>query len=280
MQTTPPILVLGATGKTGRRVADRLESLGHPVRRASRTSTTPFDWDARDTWGPALDGVDVAYVVYTPDLAVPAAPDAIQAFTELVKVKGTRRLVLLSGRGEDEAQRCERIVQTSGLEWTIVRASWFAQNFDEGAFHEMVLSGVVTLPVGDVREPFIDVEDIADVVTAALTEDRHQGEVYEVTGPRLLTFADAVQEIGLASGRELRFEQIPSRAFLEGLDQAGLPSEQIELLDYLFTSVLDGRNESMTDGVSRALGRPARDIRHYASAAAARGSWAPAASRS
>lgn len=272
-----PILVVTATGKTGRRVADRLESQGHSVRRASRSSATRFDWDDRSTWGPALEGVRAAYVVYTPDLAVAAAPDAIRAFTELAVEKGVRRLVLLSGRGEEEAQRCERIVQRivqqAGLEWTIVRASWFAQNFDEGEFYEPVLSGEVALPAGDVLEPFIDVDDIADVVVAALTEDRHAGEVYEVTGPRLMSFAGAVKEIANATSRDVHFVTIPRQVFNEGLAQAGVPPTQIELLDYLFTTLLDGRNAHVTDGVERALGRPARDFREYARAAAKRGAW-------
>ncbi len=273
MQNHLPTLVIAASGKTGRRVAERLEALGRPVRRGSRSGATRFDWDDRSTWGPALEGAGAAYVVYTPDLAVPEAPAAIEAFTTLAAELGLRRLVLLSGRGEEAAQRCERIVQGADLEWTIVRASWFAQNFDEGAFLEPVLAGEVALPAGDVREPFIDVDDVADVAVAALTEDGHAGEVYEVTGPRLLTFADAVAELAAATGRELRYATISAEAFQTGLAQAGLPAGQVELLDYLFTTVLDGRNASVTDGVERALGRPARDFGDYARRAAARGAW-------
>lgn len=272
---TLPTLVVAATGKTGRRVADRLEALGRPVRRGSRSGATRFDWDDRSTWGPALEGVGAAYVVYTPDLAVPAAPGAIAAFTELAKAKGVRRLVLLSGRGEEEARRCERIVEDSGLEWTVVRASWFMQNFDEGAFAELVLAGEVALPAGDVREPFVDVDDVADVAVAALTGDDLAGQVVEVTGPRLMTFADAVGEIAAASGRDVRYVTLPREVFVAGLTEAGLPAPQVELLDYLFATVLDGRNASTTDGVRSALGRPARDLRDYARAAAAQGAWGP-----
>jgi len=282
LPTLLPTLVIAASGKTGRRVADRLEAQGRSVRRASRSGATPattFDWDDRATWGPALAGAGAAYVVYSPDLAVPAAPAAIEAFTEAARAAGLRRLVLLSGRGEEAAQRCERIVQTSGLEWTVVRASWFAQNFDEGAFHEPVLAGEVALPAGEVREPFVDLEDVAEVAAAALTEEGHAGEVYEVTGPRAMTFAEAVAEIAEASGRELRYARISRGAFTAGLAEAGLPSEQVQLLDYLFTTVLDGRNESVRDGVQRALGRPARDFRGYARRAAAAGAWEPASQR-
>ncbi len=270
---TPLTLVLTATGKTGRRVAARLEERGVPIRRGSRSAEVPFDWDDSTTWEPALAGVEAAYVVYTPDLAVPAAPEAIHELTELAVRSGVRRLVLLSGRGEEEALRCERIVQDSGLDWTIVRASWFNQNFSEGEFHDLVLGGEVALPAGGVAEPFIDVDDIADVVVAALTEDGHAGRVYEVTGPRLMTFAEAVQEIAAASGRDVRHVQITHEAFAAGLLEVGVPTEHIDLLNYLFTTVLDGRNAHTTDGVERALGRAPRDFRAYARDVAASGAW-------
>lgn len=270
----PPLtLVLAANGKTGRRVAERLEQRGVPIRRGSRSAEIPFDWDERATWEPALAGVRRAYIVYTPDLAVPAAPDAIRAFIELAQRVGVERLVLLSGRGEAEAQRCERIVQDSGIPSTIVRASWFFQNFSEGPFAEMIESGVVTLPVDEVREPFIDCDDIADVVVAALTEDGHEGELYEVTGPRSLTFAEAVREIADARGRDVHYSAIPIDAFIAGAERAGIPAAELELMRYLFTTVLDGRNERVTDGVQRALGREPRTITDYARRAMSTGAW-------
>lgn len=278
MNQPKPILVIAATGKTGSRVADRLEAQGHPTRRgsrsASRPGSTPFDWNDRSTWASALEGTRAAYVVYSPDLAVPAAPEAITAFTTLARDLGVEHLVLLSGRGEEEAQRCERIVQDSGLDWTIIRASWFAQNFDEGAFHDLVRAGEVALPADDVLEPFIDIDDIADVAFAAFTEPGHSRKLYEVTGPRLMTFADAVSELSEVTGRNIRYVTISREEFTSGLQQVGLPTDQVELLDYLFTTVLDGRNAQITNGVQQALGRPARDFLDYARHAAARHAWA------
>jgi uncharacterized protein YbjT (DUF2867 family) len=178
------ILVLGGTGKTGRRVVDRLQAAGVPVRVGSRTAEPGFDWDDRSTWTAALDGARAVYISYYPDLGVPGAREAIAAFTKHALGHGVRRLVLLSGRGEAEAQRAEEALQASGADWTIVRCSWFNQNFSESIFLEPVLSGTVMLPAGDVGEPFVDAEDIADVAVTALTDDRHIGELYELTGPR------------------------------------------------------------------------------------------------
>jgi len=271
-----PILVLGGTGKTGRRIVSRLSERGVPVRVGSRSGTPPFDWEDTATWAPALQGARAAYVSYFPDIAVPGAPEAVAELARIAVQGGTRRLVLLSGRGEEEALRAEAELQASGADWTIVRCSWFNQNFSEDYLRESVLAGEVTLPVSDVPEPFVDAEDIADVAVAALTDDRHIGQLYELTGPRLLTFADAVGEIGAASGRDVRLARVSGEEFAAGLAGHGVPADVISLLRYLFTEVLDGRNANLADGVQRALGRPARDFREFARRAAAGGAWSAA----
>ena len=274
-----PILVLGAHGKTGRRVVERLRARDLPVRLGSRSAQPPFDWHDPSTWRPALEGSRAAYISYFPDLAAPGAPEAVGALAAVALDAGVEHLVLLSGRGEEEAQRSEEALRRSGAAWTVVRSSWFSQNFSEAHFREPLLDGELALPAGDVGEPFADADDIADVAVAALTEDGHEGEVYEVTGPRLLTFAQAVDEIARATGRELRYTRIGLDEFAGGLGQEGVPSEEVVLLRYLFGEVLDGRNAHVADGVQRALGRPARDFTEYARAAAVSGAWDPAHAR-
>jgi uncharacterized protein YbjT (DUF2867 family) len=211
------------------------------------------------TWNAAVDGVRAAYVSFQPDLAVPGAPETVGAFARTVVQAGVQRLVLLSGRGEEEALRAERIVQASGAEVTVLRCSWFTQNFTEGSFLPDVLSGEVALPVGTVREPFLDADDIADAAVIALLEDGHAGRVYELTGPRLMTFHEAVAQIALASGRSITLRTVPLPEYAAVLSEVGVPADEVALLKYLFGEVLDGRNESVTDGVRRVLGRPARD---------------------
>ena len=181
--------------------------------------------------------------------------------------------MLLSGRAEQEARRSEDAVRAAGADWTIVRASWFCQNFSESFFLDGVLDGVVALPVGDVRAPFVDADDIADVATAALTEPGHASRLYEVTGPRLLSFAEAMQEVADATGRELRFQPVPLDDYTAELERLDVPRDLVALIAYLFTEVLDGRNASLADGVRQALGRPPRDFRDYARATAATGVW-------
>ncbi len=267
------ILVIGGTGKTGRRIVQRLEAGGHPARVGSRSGSPAFDWTDRQTWPDALREVRSIYLSYYPDLAIPGAVETVQAFIELALKNGIRRLVLLSGRGEEQAQRAERVLQTSGADWTILRCSWFAQNFSENFLMESVLDGEVVLPAGDIAEPFIDAEDIADVALAALTEDRHGGQLYELTGPRLLTFAEAVAEIARATGRKIRYTPISLEAYADSLAGLNLPHEFTWLLNYLFGTVLDGRNAHLSDGVRRALGRAPRDFSEYARETATSGVW-------
>lgn len=273
MKAKEVTLVIGGTGKTGRRVAGRLEALGVPVRIGSRQGDPAFDWERPETWAPCLQGVRQVYLAYAPDLAVPGAVDHVQAFCNVASDLGVRRVVLLSGRGEPEAQRGEQVVQRSGLSWTILRCSWFAQNFSEGHLLEPTMSGTVALPAGDVSEPFVDVDDIADVAVAALTDAKHAGKLYELTGPRLLTFAEAAREIAQATGRCVSYVPVSAQAYCAELSHV-LPREIAEFLTALFTEVLDGRNAWVASGVQEALGRPARDFADYAKNAASRGAWA------
>lgn len=277
MTTHALTLVLGATGKTGSRVAALLTARGEPVRTGSRTADPPFDWNDRGTWEPVLDGVSAVYVAFAPDLAVPGAVETVEAFTKTASAAGVRRLVLLSGRGEPEAQAAEqRVLTVDGLDATVVRASWFAQNFSESFLLDAVQSGVVALPVDPaVREPFIDADDIAAVAVAALTEPGHAGRIHEVTGPRAMTLGEAVAEVAASSGRELTFAPVSVADYTSALVAAGLDDELVTFLAYLFTEVMDGSNAGTTDGVQQVLGRPAGDFADYARRTAATGVWSP-----
>jgi uncharacterized protein YbjT (DUF2867 family) len=272
--TQQPTLVLGGTGKTGRRVVQRLEARGIPVRLGTPSATPPFDWTDEATWPAALDGVGSVYVTYYPDLAVPGAAQAVGTFADLAVATGVRRLVLLSGRGEEGARRGEQALQQSGADWTIVRSAFMAQNFNESFFLEPLRAGEVAFPAGeDLAEPFIDADDIADVAVAALTQDGHVGQLYEVTGPRLLTWADAVAEIARATGRPIRYLPVSLEEYATLLIEQQVPADFVKMLTDVFTEVLDGRNAHLSDGVQRALGRPPRDFADYARDAAATGVW-------
>jgi uncharacterized protein YbjT (DUF2867 family) len=272
MTNTKPTLVIGATGKTGRRVAERLTNAGLPVKAASRNGETRFEWNDQGTWAPALEGAGAAYITYFPDLAFPGAAEIVEDFAKLAVSMGVKRLVLLSGRGEAGARDAETRIENSGADWTLVRAAFFNQNFSE-TFVESVRHGVLAMPGGDTAEPFLDAEDIADVVFASLLDDRHIGQLYELTGPRLLTLSEAATELGAAMGRDMQYVPITPAEYAADLAGHGLPEEVAMPIAELINEVLDGRNSYVTNGVERALGRKPRDFADYARAAAATGVW-------
>ncbi len=269
------ILVLGGKGKTGRRVAERLTKLGKAIRIGSRSEKPPFDWENPQTWTGALDGMDAVYITFQPDLAVPSALEAIEGFTSRAVKNGIQKMVLLSGRGEKEAQVCEQVVMNAGVDWTIVRASWFNQNFSESFFLDPILAGLVALPRGEALEPFVDADDIADVVVESLLDNKHVGQTYELTGPRLLTFEQVTAEISKVTGRDIKFNSITMDEYTKMLKEYQVPEDYIWLINYLFTEVLDGRNSSVTNDIEQVLGRKAKDFTEYARETVTTGIWDP-----
>ena len=266
------ILVIGANGKTGRRVAQRLHDAGIQVKAASRSSETYFDWDDRSTWPDAIRGTSGAYITVYPDLSFPGVAENVEAFAELAVSMGCKRHVLLSGRGEEGAQDAEMRLKKSGAEWVIVRCSVFNQNFSE-SFQDAIRSGHLSMPVGDILEPFVDTEDIADVAYAAFTDARHVGEIYELTGPRLMSMQDVVSDLSRALGRPVLFHSVSVESYAEELTQHGFPEEESLPIAQLIADVMDGRNGYLADGVQRALGRPAKDFLDFANDAASAGVW-------
>ncbi|MEU5957226.1 NAD(P)H-binding protein [Streptomyces sp. NPDC047525] len=269
------ILVLGATGKTGRRLVPRLRDAGRTVRAASRSGETRFDWADRTTWAPVLEGVGALYLVGPP------TPEPIADFVDQAVAAGVRRFVVLSGRGvevygdsfEPSMAEAERVVRDAGVDWTVIRPNNFTQNFDEDIFAAPLLAGRLALPVGDVPEPFIDVDDIADVAAVLLTEDGHTGRVYELSGPRALSFADAVAELAEASGRPMRFEDITADAYVAELTEGGVPADTARALADVLAWLADGYNAAPVSGVRDVLGREPRDFSVYAKAAAEAKAW-------
>lgn len=264
MKNQSNILVIGATGKTGRKVVEGLKQQNHNVRLGSRNNNPSFDWNDPSTWSNALAGMDKVYITYYPDLAVPGALEAVKALTEEAKKAGVKKAVLLSGKGEKEAERCEQAVANSGLDYTLVRASWFNQNFSEGAFLEPILAGNVALPMPHTKIPFVDTTDIAEVVVKVLLDESHNGKTYEITGPRTLTFEEAIKEIATATDRHIQYQAVSLETYKSMMQSAGLPPDYIWLLDYLFREVLGNeKNQVVTSDVEKVLGRKATDFKQY-----------------
>ncbi len=271
------ILVIGGTGKTGRKVVQRLQDLQQNVSIGSRREDPPFDWENPETWPAALAGMDKVYVTFQPDLAVPGALDAIEALTKQAVKSGVRKMVLLSGKGEKEAGLCEQVLINSPLDHTIIRASWFNQNFSESFFLDPILAGHVALPQAHAKVPYVDTDDIADVAVEVLLNDEHNGQIYELTGPKTWTFQEVVAEIAQATGRQIEFTPISLSAYTKMLEEFQVPADYIWLINYLFTEVLASeKNNVVTHDIEKVLGRKAKDFSTYVAETAKTGVWQPA----
>jgi uncharacterized protein YbjT (DUF2867 family) len=267
------VLIVGANGKTGARVKNQLDAAGVSTLGVSRSTTPAFDWTNNENWAEVLEAVNAAYLTYHPDLSVPEAEGHIRLFCELAKQAGVEHVVLLSGRGEEGATNAEEALKNSGLNWNIVQASWFAQNFSESFMLDSILDGQMVMPEGTASEPFIDIDDIADVVVASIMEPGLHNRLFEVTGPRLLSFADCAAEISAASGHEVELLEVPMETYIQSLRDQQLPEELIAILRELFGDLFDGRNTYIAKGVEQALGRPATDFKDYVKKATATGAW-------
>jgi len=267
------ILVIGGTGKTGRKVVERLNKRGIKVRIGSRNAKPSFDWDKPEEWRHALQGIDKVYITFQPDLAVPGAKEAITELTKQAKACGIKKLVILSGRGEHEAELCEQIVMQSGMDWSVVRADWFNQNFSESFFLDPILAGHVAVPRAETKIPFTDTDDIADVVVEALLDDQYTGKVLELTGPELWSMEEVIKGITQVTEREIGFHSISLEAYTKMLRDQQVPDAYIWLINYLFANVLDGRNSSTTNTIEEVLGRPAKRFSDYLRETAATGVW-------
>jgi uncharacterized protein YbjT (DUF2867 family) len=275
LQQANNILVIGGTGKTGRRVVERLKTRDITVRIGSRAGEPPFDWKNPETWASVLEGMDMVYITFAPDLAVPGARKAIEEFTSLAVKSGIQKMVLLSGKGEKEAELCEQVVMNAGADWTIVRASWFNQNFSEGWALDPILAGHVALPRGEVLVPYVDADDIADVVVESLLDDKHVGQTYGLTGPRQLTFKQATEEISDATGRDIAFTPLTMDEYEKMLREYEVPEDDIWAIIYVFSEAIVDRNSTVTNDIQKVLGRKAKDFTEYARETASTGIWNP-----
>ncbi|MDW3646300.1 MAG: NAD(P)H-binding protein [Bacteroidia bacterium] len=270
------ILVIGGTGKTGRKVVKKLQNKGIEVRIGSRSASPSFDWQKPQGWAAALAEMDKVYITFQPDLAVPGAKEAIEQLVKESQKAGIKKLVLLSGKGEREAELCEQIVINSGIAYTIIRASWFSQNFSESFFLEPIQAGHVATAQADAQIPFVDTDDISDVALEVLLSSAHDGQLYELTGARSLSFKEVVAEIAEVTGREIAFTPVSLEAYRKMLEEAGVPADYVWLVNYLFAEVIgDPAVSEISHDIEKVLGRKPKDFSTYVTETAATGIWNP-----
>ena len=260
------LLLLGGTGKVGRRLAERLEAQGHTARAVGRNSTPRFDWRDESTWAPALDGVDGVFIV-----GPGSASDwstRLEHFLATAAEQRVRHAMLLSARGveflpDGAVARAEAALRRGPLAWTIVRPTHFAQNFTEAMFVPGD-DGAFFAPVADGREPFIDVNDIADVAAVALTDEGYDGRILELSGPRAIDFDEAARILSEVSGRAISYVSESDVAHIARLRGQGLPEGYIEWRMAMLRGIASGADAYLSSDVEAVLGRSATSFEEWA----------------
>jgi uncharacterized protein YbjT (DUF2867 family) len=274
------ILILGGTGKTGRRLAAALREAGAPARTAARRGAdVAFDWDDAASREAALAGADRVYLV-PPAGRLDHAP-LVRAFLDQAAAAGVRHVTALSAFGVNHAPdetplRAMELALAArdDLGWSVVRPTWFMQNLTEGFMQPQIAAGTLALPAGDGAEAFIDAQDIAAVAAATLLDPAaHAGRAYDITGPEALTHTQVVERIAAATGREVRYVDADRAAWVAGATDAGLPADYAEVLAGLFDLIRDGHGSRPTSTVREVTGREPRSLEDFVADAAAAGAW-------
>jgi len=269
MSTQRPLLVLGPTGKSGAPLVSALRAAGSNVWTAGRRPTAgarhrPFDWTDESTWAPALEGIEALYLVK------PAVDPDGPVRRLLDRARHLRHVVLLSEMGRqlkeagDPDRAVEEMVADGPWEATILRPSWFVQNWGpEGHWGERVRrTGEIVLPSGDAAFSLVDVRDVADVAAAALHRDRGLGPL-TLTGPESLTLGELAARIEAVSGRPVTHLSPPLEVTAHKRREQGLPLGWQRYMDDLEADAAAGVCAPVHADVTRVLGRPARTVDDY-----------------
>lgn len=271
----PRFVVLGGTGKAGRRLLSELTARAQTAVPASRNSPTRFDWHDPDTWAGAVDAADGVFII-----GPGSANDwsgRLSDFLDTAAAAGLRHAVLLSARGveflpDGAVGRAERALSAGPVPWTILRPSHFAQNFTEAMFAPV--DGTILAPVGAGLEPFIDVLDIAQVAAQVLADYSFTGQTIDLSGPEALAFDQAAAVLGEVSGRPVRFADEDRETHVARLRSAGTPEGYVRWRMAMLDGIRSGADAYLSDGVELALGRPATTFTAWARREVPEAAWA------
>lgn len=263
------VLVIGATGTTGSRVATGLAAQGVRVRRATRTPRAPgqirFDWSDPATHRPALTGAGAVYLIAPTGVADPAS--LVESLLHEAVESGVRRIVLLSSSAVTAETpgfgALPLLVRTMSPEWTVLRPSWFMNNFTgDHPVAQGVRAGEIVTATGSGRVGFVDAEDIAAVAVRALTDERPHNTDHLITGPEALSYAEAAAIIADVTGKPVTHRAVGAPELINRL--SSLPREYAAVLAAMDVAIAAGAEDRVTDTVTRVTGRPPQDFRTFA----------------
>ncbi|GIO34567.1 MULTISPECIES: NmrA family NAD(P)-binding protein [Paenibacillus] len=275
MNQNEKILITGASGKTGSRIAKRLTDLGYAIRTAGRGKSLPnganehviFDWFDESTHEAALKDVDKLYLVGP--IAVMDPSEIVMPFLERALKTGVRRIVLLGSASIPEEGpvfgKIHRAIRELAPEWAVLRPSYFMQNFVDSHGAQILNDGTIVSATGSGRVGFVDADDIAEVGVRALTDKQPHNTDHIITGPDSLTYAEAGDIIGAAAGRTIRHVNVPTQELANRFMAFGMPQDYARFLAGMDEDIrLYGKEDLVTDTVERITGRPPKSLKKFA----------------
>ncbi|MFC3749715.1 ergot alkaloid biosynthesis protein [Paenibacillus sp. GCM10012306] len=274
----PKILITGGRGKTGTRIAERLEQRGYSyittLRNAQAitdsTSEVHFDWYDNSTFLPALKEIERVYLVAP--VGDPEPIKVMKPFIELALEKGVKRFVLLSSASVSENGPVfgpvHRLLKKQAPEWTVLRPSYFMQNFTEGQ-HPATISREdrIISAAGQGKIGFVTAEDIAEVAVRALVDDHAHNTEHIITGPDSLSHDEVSQIISYVTGRLIKHTSIADHELTRGWLALGLGEEYAEFMTELDHRIREeGSEDIITDTVLKVTGRAPMSFKEFAKA--------------
>jgi uncharacterized protein YbjT (DUF2867 family) len=273
------ILLTGASGTIGRATMAALRAAGKDFKVAARTPSklnalgvpgVPLDWDELGSYLPAMQGVDRLFLL-TPN-SERQAGYVLQAVAAARRA-GVKHIVRLSVMGADadpgiilgrQHFAAEREIRASGIAWTMLRPSFFMDNFINYYGVDPTGDSEVFLPNGDGKAAWIDPADVGEVAARVLGDDSHAGKVIDMTGPELLSTAEALAVMGSVFGHRYTYTDVPEQAARQAMEAKGMPLWMVDAFLELNALVRLGYAANLAHGVQDVLGRPPRTMREWA----------------
>lgn len=273
-----PILVTCAAGNVGRSVVDELVALGEPVRAGDLAPAGAADGRPGVTWtfldltdpssfAPALTGVRRVFLLRPPPIA--RVGPTVNRFLDAAVAAGVEHVVFSSVLGADRNRvvphhRIEQHLFGTGLDWTVLRPGFFAQNLGSAYLTDIRDDDRLHVPAGRGRAAFVDVRDLGTLAARILHDpDDHRGHAYELTGPEAVAFEQVAALLTDELGRTVRYEPATVLGYLRHLGSRGLPLPQRLVQTVLHVGLRRGDAERVDPTLPTLLGRPARTLRDY-----------------
>ncbi|OAQ39801.1 hypothetical protein A5893_09500 [Pedobacter psychrophilus] len=266
------ILITGATGTIGKAVVKHLKAKNASFLIASRNpeeaaekfgsdiNVVKFEFEDISTFENAVDGVSKVFLLGPPlryDLA-----DVLMPFLDFLKAKNILEVVYISALGAEKMGDTltfhtiiEEKLKADGFDYTILKPSFFSQNFKNYEWENITQRGITYVTAGEGKVGFIDVDDIGLVASTVLTSTGHSKKIYELTGPELLSYQDAATLLSEVTGKQIVYPNPSIEEYTKALKAAGAPDFIAPYMTSVYSLISDHKVNFLTNNVETITGK-------------------------